>query len=124
VQDVSSSAGDAAPTFVMRFSRLLPTVDLSRSVAYEWLSKARYAQTTRLMQARQSFFMACTTLSGVAFVAVLFAPHRDLHVSCALLSAITAPSLLAIAAFYSLNVCALLLRSYEYWFMSVLNTTN
>lgn len=124
VRDAAPSPGEATPTLVMQLSQPLPTVDLSRSVASRWLSKARYAQATRLMRAWQSLFVACATLSGVAFVAVLFAPHREIHVACALLSATATPSLLAVASFYSLDVCALLLRSYEYWFMSVLNTTN
>jgi hypothetical protein len=121
------AASDATPPalkFVMEPSQPLPTDELSRTLASMWLPRTRYPQAVRLMRTKYALLTLCSKLAGVVFVVVLFVPHREVHIASAFLSVAALPSLVSIAPFFSLDICVLLLRNYEYWFMSMLNAMN
>uniref|UniRef100_K3WU20 Uncharacterized protein n=1 Tax=Globisporangium ultimum (strain ATCC 200006 / CBS 805.95 / DAOM BR144) TaxID=431595 RepID=K3WU20_GLOUD len=100
----------------------LPTLDLSISIKSRFLSRAALN--------RFNCFVAWRKAIGLAgFVALVFYPlvimsRAEVGQICAITSTLLlAPTIIAAVAFFRYDVVKLLLRSYDFWFATVINTS-
>lgn len=107
--------------YELQLSRPLPTVNVSNTLATRCLSKDNYLRLLSFMRTR---FHLCSLLYRVlslGFLGILVIPNTDVRTALALAYMASCFTLFVVIAFLSLEVIALLVRNYEFWFMSIIN---
>ncbi|KAG6612430.1 uncharacterized protein IUM83_10761 [Phytophthora cinnamomi] len=119
------SDNDATWLYELQLSRPLPVVDISRTPLSQMLPESRHAQVVRAMHKVIPVLVRLNRASILVFGSILFLPARVTRPWIPLLAVISLAPPLSVMLSLSLEILELLLRrSYEFWFVSVLNVVN
>lgn len=106
-----------------------PTVDLARTLlSYTCLSVPTQAMLTDLIETQSRLMYTIVRLALIVFTLLVFIPSKlpgafiVISVVSVLTLFVATPPLLALLALSAVDVVALLLRTYECWFVSIINT--
>lgn len=108
--------------FELVLSQQLPTVDLSYTLLSRWFSAPTQERATAFMRTQYRALVQLHRVSSMLFFAVLLTNDPMLRNVLACVCSVGVLPVVALALYLSLDVVALLLRSYEFWFITALNT--
>ncbi|RLN92460.1 hypothetical protein BBJ28_00002893 [Nothophytophthora sp. Chile5] len=122
--DSDGIVGEEQWLYELRPAQPLPTVDLSRTTASTLLSSTAHTKLEAIMPAMTPGLIFTFRVSMLCFVGLLSVSAAIMRPWVPLMLVTSLVPLLFGVVFLSLDVLALLLRNYEFWFISVLNTLN
>lgn len=110
--------------YQLSLSRPLPTINLANTIAVRSLPGPWFDRLVRFLKAKYWIQTLFIRLSGVSFAFLLFVDSLYFRPVALALSVGAFFGFSNLVFFSSLDILALLLRSYEFWFMSALNLAN
>ncbi|KAG7392560.1 hypothetical protein PHYPSEUDO_000248 [Phytophthora pseudosyringae] len=123
-RDTSGATEAAKWVYELQLARPLPAVDISRTPLSKILSKTKYQTVVRAMHKVMPALVRLNRVNILVFGSMLFLPTDVTRPWIPLLGAISLLPPLSFSLFFSLEILALLGRSYEFWFVSVLSIVN
>ncbi|GMF13318.1 unnamed protein product [Phytophthora lilii] len=108
--------------YELQLAGVLPVVEISKSTASTLLPPTLYQWFELKMHKLNSGLLTLFRISLVAFAGLLVVPTETIKPWIPLVFVISTLPPLNFASFFSLEVLALLVRYYEFWFVSMLNT--
>jgi hypothetical protein len=116
--------GDVVWLYELQLAKPLLAVDLSRTPLSTVLSPARNAAVERVMHRVIPVLVRLNRLSLLGFGSILFLPAHWTRSWVPFVGAASVLPPICFSLFMSLEVLALLRRSYEFWFVSLLSVVN
>ncbi|KAF1328685.1 hypothetical protein FI667_g6548, partial [Globisporangium splendens] len=100
----------------------LPILDLSISIKFHFLSRATLNQFNRFVARRKA--IGLTGFASLVLYSLAIATRAEVGQICAIASALLlVPTIIAAVALFRCDVVKLLLRSYDFWFATAINTS-
>ncbi|RLN97787.1 hypothetical protein BBJ28_00020204 [Nothophytophthora sp. Chile5] len=122
--DSDGVVGEEQWLYELQLGEPLPAVDLSRTTASTFLSSTAHTRLEAIMPAMTPGLVFSFRVSMLCFVGLLSVSAVTMRPWVPLTLVTSLVPLLFAVVFMSLDVLALLLRNYEFWFISILNTLN
>lgn len=109
------------PLYELQLSRPLPTVNISNTLAMRLLPKGSYVSLLNFMRTRFHFVSHLYRVLSIGYFGVLVLRDSDARTALALAYLGSIATLVGVVGFLSLEIIALLVSSYEFWFMLIVN---
>jgi hypothetical protein len=115
------SGSSSTPLYELQLSRPLPAVDISNTLAMRLLSKDSYIRLLNFMRMRFHYVSNLYRVLSIGYFGLLVLADADVRTALTVAYLGSIMPLICIIGFLSLEIIALLVYNYEFWFMSVVN---